>query len=304
VYYHLVATNPTGTGASGSAAITFNALPATPPGLWTVNYQITNNILNFSAGNYGLGNYVGRGILGGGTYWNPMPDLAGAFIGVNNLTSASDLRDDGLTHSGVYCSLVLVGGFTSASVPQPDSSDIGNLLYQIVQCWNSANELQFHGLPDGTYNVCFYGSDGSYADRGTTFVAHDTLNGDHTASTVNAAPGIPLQEGVNFALMTNVHVSGGTLNVDVLPTTPVPSHDPNTEADFNGAQIQLVSLDAVQTPVTITNSFNGTNLTLNWPKGILQTSTNLLGPWSPIYAPSPYSVPTTNSMRMYRVQVQ
>lgn len=304
VFYRLTALNSLGAGANNSAAITFNALPATPPGLWTVNYQITNNVLNFATTTTGLGHYTGRGILGGGTYWNVLPNTAGAFVGQNNMTSVSDLRDDGTTHSGIYCTLLTVGGFSSASAPQPDSSDIGNLINQMVQCYTFTNGLQFHGLPDGTYNVCFYGCDGSFADRGTTFVVHDSLNGDQSASTINASPSVPLQQGNNFVVMTNVHVSGGTLNVDVLPTPVVPKYNPNTEADFNGAQIQLVSLDVAPPNVTLTGTRNGANLLLNWPQGILQTATNVLGPWTPIYAPAPLTVPATNSVQLYRVQVR
>jgi hypothetical protein len=179
-------------------------------------------------------------------------------------------------------------------------------LDQMVQCYSFTNGLQFHGVPNGTYNVCFYGCDGTFADRGTTFVVHDSLNGDQSAATVNASPIVPLQQGNNFVVFSNVHVSGGTLNVDVLPTPVVPKYNPNGEADFNGAQIQLVSLDAVQPPVTLSATFNGTNLSLTWPQGILQSSTNLLGPWTPVFTSSPATVPVsnTNSVQLYRVQVK
>jgi hypothetical protein len=172
----------------------------------------------------------------------------------------------------------------------------------MVQCWTATNELQFHNVPDGTYNLCFYGCDGTFADRGTTFVVHDPQNGDQTAGTVNASPIVPLQQGNNFVVFTNVHVSGGTLSVDVLPTPVVPKYNPNTEADFNGAQIQLVSLDSP--PVFLTNSVSGGNLTLNWSQGTLQTATNLLGPWTDIASPSPVSVGTTNKEQFFRVKVR
>src|SRR6185312_1099383 len=125
VNYRLLASNQAGSGANNPTAITFNALPPTPPGLWTVNFQITNNVLNFATTSTGLGHYTGRGILGGGNYWNVLPDTAGAFAFMANLTSASDLRDDGVTHSGISLSLVGCGGFSSASAPQPDSTDVG-----------------------------------------------------------------------------------------------------------------------------------------------------------------------------------
>ncbi|HXS69862.1 MAG TPA: hypothetical protein VN761_13540, partial [Candidatus Polarisedimenticolia bacterium] len=303
VNYRLLASNQAGSGANNPTAITFNALPPTPPGLWTVNFQITNNVLNFATTSSGLGHYTGRGILGGGNYWNVLPDTAGAFAFMANLTSASDLRDDGVTHSGISLSLVGCGGFSSASAPQPDSTDVGNLVNQMVQCYTFTNGLQFHNVPDGTYNLCFYGCDGTFADRGTTFVVHDPQNGDQSAGTVNVSPIVPLQQGNNFVVFTNVHVSGGTLNVDVLPTPSVPKYPSNTEADFNGAQIQLVSLDA-GSQVFLTNSVSGGNLTLNWSQGTLQTATNLFGPWTDITSAPPVSVGTTNKEQFFRVKVR
>jgi len=279
--------------------------------LWTVNYQVTNNVLNYTTG-AGIGHYTGRGILGTGNYWNVLPDNAGASGYIWELTSVSDLRDDGATHSGIYCTVYGgSSGFGSSTAVQPDSSDIGNLLYQWVTVYSTNSSLQIDGLSDGTYNLCFYGCDGYFDDRGTTFVAHDAKNGNQTAGTVNASPILPLQQGVNFVVMSNVHVAGGTLDVDILPTSPVPTHNPNGEADFNGMQLQLVSYDVPAPTVVLnnsvtTNGVGGSSMTLSWPDGILQTSTNLLGPWTPIYSPSPVTTPvsTTNAARFYRVKVE
>lgn len=312
VYYQLVASNLITSVTNSSVSATFNALPASPAGLWTVNFQVTNNVLNYTTGG-GVGHYVGRGILGTGMYWNILPDTAGAWGYVARIDSVSDLLDDGTTHSGIYCTLFNASGFGSATSVLPLSSDIGNLLYQWVTIGTTpTNALQFHGVPDGTYNLAVYGIDGTWADRGTTFVVHDALNGDQTKSTVNAAPAVPLAEGNNFVLFTGVHVSGGTLNVDVGPTSPVPTHDPNTEADINAAQLQLVSLDVPAPTVTLTSQYtpangstNGT-LTLSWTEGMLETATNLLGPWTTIYAPSPITITMTmtNAVQFYRVKVQ
>jgi hypothetical protein len=305
MYYHLVAGNGCASATNNAAAVTFTALPAAPAGVWTVNFEVTNNVLSYTSGG-GVGYYAGRGILGGGGYWNVLPDNAGAFGYLSQLMSVSDLRDNGSTHSGIYCSVVGgSSGFGSATAVQPDPSDIGNLLYQWVTVYTTNNSLQFSGVPDGTYNLCLYGCDGSFNDRGTTFRVHGA-NGDQTASTVNGSPILPLQNGVNFVVFTNVHSVGGTLNVDVFPTSPVPTHNPNGEADFNGAQIQLVSFDVPPPTVALKSSLSGSNMTLNWSEGILQTATNLLGPWTPIYSPSPATVPivTTNSAQFYRVRVE
>jgi hypothetical protein len=111
---------------------------------------------------------------------------------------------------------------------------------------------------------------------------------------------------VNFVLFNNVHASGGTLNVDVQPTSPVPSHDPNGEADVNGAQLQLVSYDIPAPTVMLTNTVSGSSMTLNWSQGILETTTNLLGSWTSIYAPAPIALPITktNATQFYRVRIQ
>ncbi len=311
LYYRLTASNPVGAATNNPAAVTFTALPATPAGLWTVNFQVTNNVLNYTTG-AGIGHYSGRGILGTGNYWNVLPDNQGAFGYIWQLTSVSDLLDDGATHSGIYCSVYGgSSGFGSSTAVQPDSSDIGNLLYQWVTSQNTNNSLQFYGVPDGTYNLCFYGCDGYFNDRGTSFRAHDALNGDQVAGTINASPILPLQQGVNFVVMSNVHVAGGTLYVDILPTSPVPTHDPNGEADFNGVQIQLVSYDVPPPTVSLnnyvtTNGVGGSSMNLSWSQGILETSTNLLGPWTPIYSPSPVTLPisTTNPAQFFRVKVQ
>ena len=228
-------------------------------------------------------------------YWNVMPENGGAFDFASRIDSLTDLKDDGATHSGIYCTFFSGSSFGSATVAQPDSSDVGNLLYQWVTISTVTNAIQFHGVPDGTYNLVFYGCDGSFNDRGTTFTVHDALNGNQTAGTVNASPILPLQQGVNFVLFNNVHASGGTLNVDVQPTSPVPTHDPNGEADVNGAQLQLVSYDIPAPRVMLTNTVSGSSMTLNWSQGILQTTTNLLGSWTSIYAPAPITVPITKT---------
>lgn len=192
--------------------------------------------------------------------------------------------------------------FSSATTVLP-SADIGNLLYQFTSIGNPTNALQFHGVPDGNYNLAVYACDGSFGDRGSTLVAHGA-NGDQTQSTVNASPIVPLAVGVNTVLFTNVQVVGGALSVDVFPNSPLPTHNPNTEADINAAQLQLVSYATVPPVVTLNQSFSGSTFTLSWPQGVLQTATNLFGPWTPISSPSPVSVVTTNKDQFFRVKVR
>jgi len=302
-YYQLVGMNGSGSGTSAPVSVTYTALPATPPGIWTANYQITNNVLNYGTASTGVGHYVGRGVLGTGMSWNVIPVLVGAFNGFGSISSVSDLTDDGATHSGVYCTMNNGSSSFSSATSVLPSADVGTLLYQFTSIGNPTNALQFHGVPDGNYNLAIYACDGSFGDRGTTLVVHGA-NGDQTQSTVNQSPIVPLAVGVNTVLFTNVQVSGGTLNVDVLPNTPLPTHDPNTEADINAAQLQLVSYATTPPAVTLGLSGNSPALTLSWPQGILQTATNVLGPWTPLYSPSPVSVGTTNMDQFFRVKVR
>jgi len=300
VHYRLTASNPIATSAGAEATATFLPLPATPPGVWTANFQITNNVINYSTGT-GIGHYSGRGILGSGGFWNPVPNLGGAFGYVAQITSASDFKDDGVSSSGVTCIVSNTSSFGSGTSVLP-TWDIGQLLYQWVTITAPQNALQLTGLPAGTYNLACYGVDGSFADRGTTFIIHDALNGNQTNGTVNVSPGAPLSQGMNFVLFTNVHASG-TLVIDIPPTTPVPSHDPNGEADFNGVQLQLVSLDPPLV-FNVTNSWNGSQMTLSWPSGgTLLESTNITGPWTTNVNASPYTFTPVGPLKFFRVRI-
>lgn len=309
--YQLKASNLAGSATNAPVAVVFNALPASPAGLWTVNFQVTNNVLSYAPGSGGLGYYSGRGILGQGSYWNAVPDLSNS----GNIVSVSDLKDDGVTHSGIYCYMNGAGyAFSSATAPNPVSADIGNFLNQWANYYssNNVNGLQFKGVPDGTYNLTIYDADSVWNDRGATFTVHDTKNGDQSGSTENDLLGAgawPLSLGGNFVLFNNVHVSGGTLSCDVAANGGITSHPGSTEVDFNGAQLQLVSLDVLPPTVYLTNTVSGSSLNLmnlSWSQGVLETSTNLLGPWTPIYSPSPLTVPitTTNSTQFYRVKAE
>jgi hypothetical protein len=307
IYYQLVATNPAGSGTNAPVVVTFNALPASPAGLWTANFEVTNDVLDYAtSASSGTGHYVGRGILGAGMYWNILSETAGAFGYEASLSSVSDLRDDGATHAGVYMSILASEGFSSATAALTSSNDIGNLVYQYTTVETPADALQFQGLPDGTYNLVVYGIDGIFDDRGITVTVHDALNGDQTNSTENdLGPAVPLAQGVNFVLFTHVHASGGTLLADIAGNANIASHPGNTEADMNGAQLQLVSYDVPAPIVTVSGDYAGANrnLALSWPEGILQTATNLAGPWTPVYAPSPITMTTTNRAQFYRVEV-
>jgi PKD repeat protein len=291
VYYQLIATNLFGATTNTPVSVIFNALPTMPAGLWTASFEVTNNLFQ-NIISTGIGNYVGRGILGNGTYWNSVPDYYAYYnISAINLAGVSDWQDDGVTHSGISVSVNTAYGFSSLAGPLIARSDIGNLLDQYVQIYTGTGALKFAGVPNGTYNLALYGSDGTYADRGTTFVVHDPQNGNQAKSTLNAAPPTALAQGNNYVLFTNVHVSGGTLTVDI-NANPSAHGGGNTEADFNAAQIQLVSYDPpvagfsgmptnifVTQTVTFTNTSTGvfTNFAWNFGDGFALTTPSTTG---------------------------
>jgi hypothetical protein len=319
-YYQLVVTNAAGavtnsSGNNGNYVVQVNALPATPPGLWTVNFQPTNNIgANQTVGG-GVGHYVGRGILGTGSYWNILPMILPASGPYNAATiiSVTDFMDDGVTPSGIWCQMNNGGAYDSLGGSLPYSGDIGNLLDQFYRTYYSDGvdgdgALQFFGVPAGTYNLVCYGGSGYTTqganDYGSTYVVFDPVNGNQTNSTAEPSfAGSSLQQGVNFVVFTGVHISG-ELNVDVLANAAT-----GGSAIIQGAQLQLVSYDSVAPGVPLTGTYTkGTatvapTMTLTWPEGFLQTATNLLGPWTTINAESPITLPATNSTQFYRVLI-
>jgi hypothetical protein len=271
---------------------TITVTPVPSGGLWTVDFQMTNNVLGFATSTNGLGQFAGAGVLGTGTYWNPIPDLAGSFGG-GTYTSASDLRDDGVTHSGIYAT-VSGEAFSSAVAPGSPTA-VTTLLDQYLI---ASSGLTLQGVPDGTYNIVLYGIDGSFHDKGATFTVHGA-NGDQSASVANVQDGY-FSPGDNSWLFTNVQVAGGTLLTDIGAY--------HGEAEFNGVQLQLLSYASTLNSTVLTNVFSSVNgtVTLSWPEGTLQTSTNLLGPWTTITLAPPFSYTTATSQKQqyFRLKLQ
>ena len=77
-------------------------------------------------------------------------------------------------------------------------------------------------------------------------------------------------------------------------------------AGLNGFQIiPVASLPSVVPPVvTLQSTVTGSTNVLSWSAGTLQTATNVLGPWTYNYTPSPVTVTMTNAAEFYRVRVQ
>jgi hypothetical protein len=267
--YQLVLTNIYGSATSSVAALALTPIPVN--GLWTVNFAVIgpNNGAPSTQ-------YHGPGVLGNGTFWNALQ--GGQFA------NSTSYCDDGVTPSGINLQAT---NYPGAWYEPNTSSPLTALLDPYV---NTPTAFQFTNVPNGTYNLVVFGMSGTYLDnsRGTEFTVNGVSEDNVFQQDWMFAP------GDNSALFTSVAVTNGGL---LISETPIGLQSDgvtsNTEPDFNGAQLQAVSLE----PVTITSSLNGANLTLSWANyGTLLSATNLAGPWMPVAgAVSPFVVSTTNS---------
>lgn len=277
--YQLVLANAYGSATSSVASVSLAPIPLN--GLWTVNFAVigANNGAPITA-------YAGPGVLGTGTFWNALS--GGRFA------NATSYYDDGLTASGI--------SFQTTNYPgswyQPNSlSPLTKLLDPYI---NTQTAFLVTNLPNGTYNLVVFGMSGTYLNgsRGTAFTVNGVTLDNVFQQDYLFAP------GDNSALFANVRVANGGLLVSEAPIgLQSDGVTPNGEPDFNGVQIQAVSLD----PVTLTTGVSASGLTLTWANyGSLQTATNLAGPWVPVAgAVSPFVVGTTNAgAQFFRVKVQ
>jgi hypothetical protein len=286
--YQVIAANAVGSVTSTVATLSVTIVP--PGGQWTVNFQLTNDTINFatSTTTNGGGRYTGNGVLGSGTYWNTFMNTAGAF-GAGTFPTVTDFRDDGVTHSGIFATVD--GSDDSTLAATPVSNSVSALLDQYVF---DLSTLTFTGVPDGIYNLVIYGVDGGFSHGGNS-ISVNAANGVQSVSTYNTQDAF-FSQGDNTELFTNVQVAGGTLVVGFSTS--------HIESSFNGAQLQLISYSPTISSIYLTNSFANNVLTLNWPEGVLQTSTNLHGPWLNIDVPPPINVNTTNAAQFFRLKLQ
>jgi hypothetical protein len=277
--YQLVLANAYGSTTSSVAPVSITPIPDN--GLWTVNFAI-------AGANNGASStpYSGPGVLGGGTFWNALGGQA------KNTTS---FRDDGVTSSGINFQATNYPG--TWYEPNPQSS----LTKLLDPYYNTQTEFYFTNLPNGTYTLVVFGMAGTYLDdsRGTAFTVNGVTVNNVFQQDLMFAP------GDNSALFTNVVVTNGGLVIDETPIGLQSDSTPNGEPDFNGVQIQAVSLNTVVLSQTYSGGSGGT-LTLSWPSGTLVSTTNLVtGPWVPVAgAVSPFQVSATNNATFFRVKIQ
>ena len=290
--YRCIATNGAGKATSSVAQVTFVPSP-TNAGLWTMNFCVP------SAANTGPNTpYVGPGVLASTNttaYWNALQG--------GNMQNATGLLDDGVTPSGVKVSATngYLGTFCSG-VP------CNNLLLdQYCQIMDTNNGLNFFftQVPRGIYNLALYGCTASYANRGVGFtvITNGVIAGATQWVTNNLwnAGDLSFTPYDNTVVFTNLLVVNGKLQVNASIARAVPLYTNSTEADFNGAQLQLVTAG----PDIWSCATKGTNVVLRWGGGGLQQSTNLTpgvgSGWVTNTAVSPYTFAPTGAVRFFRV---
>jgi hypothetical protein len=294
--YEVVAANSIGTNTSGVGTLTVTVVP--PGGQWAVNFQVTNDTISFATSTSGGGQYTGNGVLGSGNYWNTFVNTAGAF-GNGTFNTATDFRDDGVTHSGIFASVN--GSDDSTLGSTPPSTNISALIQQFVY---GTTTLTFTGVPDGIYNLVIYGIDGAFANGGDILTVNAT-NGTQMATT-SFLQTLFFEQNDNATLFTNVEVDGGTLVVNVAGNTAADQAGTYYNASFNGAQLQLISYDTSITNIQLSQVYSAANktITLTWPEGVLQTTTNLTSAWTDIVSTSPITVSATNKAQFFRLKVE
>ena len=221
-------------------------------------------------------NFVGHGVLGTNFYWNV---LSGSLFA----NTPPSLLDDGQTVSGINLGATNYGNGSWYGV--------GNLLLLDQFCFFGTNgtSFVFSNVPNGRYNLAAYLCDGPDLNRGTTITVKGVPK-----SIANAQDMFFLPD--NTVIYTNLVVTNGMLEMHLQPYD-VPLHPPNTEGDFNGAQLELITAGPRPYPPV----WNGTNLTLTWVGGGLQESTNVLGPWVTNPGVSPFTFTPTGYMQFFRV---
>ena len=255
-------------------------------GLWTVNYAFA------TTNGGGLGNpFIGRGVLGTGTYWNAL-----GTNGASQVTNTASFLDNGSTVSGI--------NFTSQT---GDSVGLTSSLYRGVPTNNllldtfatlgsvTPTPFVFSPIPNGKYNLAVYACVGSWLDRAASITV---LTNGVSAGTKGLTN---VQDSVfatidNLAIYTNLLVMNQKLEVDIvfLPTAAHTNTD-SGEADFNGAQLQLLKYAPA-----ITN-LNMATHTLSWRGGGLYHATNVLGTWETNPFVSPFTFTPTGHMQFFRI---
>ena len=284
--FRCTATNLYGAATSSVAVVTTLPIVNYNKGLWTVNFAVPSTV------NGGPGTpYVGPGLLGTNTYWNA--------VGGNPFENATSLRDDGSTYSGVMIGVTnaSVGTFSSLGNDSPMDNALLDQYAQVLDTVNGMNFF-FTQVPNGRYNVALYGCTAAYVDRGAGFTVYTNGVSAGTQWITNKQDTFFLPYD-NAVVYTNLVIANGALQVNESIALATPAHTSSGEADFNGAQLELITYGP--NVLSLTNS--GTNLVLTYAGGFVLQSTNVTGPWTTntTVGAGAVTINPTGQMKFYRV---
>lgn len=303
--YVCIVTNSYGSATSSVIAVTAQTF-VTPASGFTVNFAV-------APGSTASEVYNGQGAYSdpGNNLWNPFPGTPGvptglAFTSASNQTLVTATLDYGFNNGA--------NGNTTNGTPSwllsyEDAVNAGSP--GIGGTTNPEGQLIIHDLPQGAYKLYIYGANYD-GDRGSIFTfdptnggvadggTNSTLNGSIIGENAIANGVCTFAEGDNYVFFTNVVADPtGAITMYYVPN---PSGFLTGEAPFNG--VQIVGNVVVHPALAIQKS--GTAEILTWTPniGVLQSSTNVLGPYVSITgSTSPYTNSISGAQEFFRVSV-
>jgi len=273
---------PLGGGASSSVSI----FPT--PAIWTANFCLTNDALGQGGA---VLPFTGPGVINTGTIWNAV-NYAVATVQTPPLTNVSSTNDIGtITNTGV--SVAIYPNGTSYSVIYQTAAGGSMLLkdYASFASGTSQGNGMTLTMPPGFYNVFIIGNASSFGSRSMTWTVHNTSL-TYNNGTANWTSYVL---GQNCIIFTNVLATNGVLTFSDSATTA-------GNAPWNGLQVQYIGPYSASTmPLTVTMS--GKTPVLTYLNATLESSTSVLGPWTPVVdAPAPvYGVTNTYSVPSFTI---
>ncbi|MDB6019205.1 MAG: Chitinase [Pedosphaera sp.] len=214
-----------------------------------VNYDVPGSSISGvggTAGNGTFNNFTGQGGLAdpGHNYWNPV---------VRNGTTSFGILSDSTNVSPI--TLTFNAGGAYAGHAQGAMGTPSGL--EIFYCYAGNSSIftnTLNNVPAGTYNLYLYGKNGSFSDRGTTFTVWSDLSASSSLSTVNTST-TAFTQGNDYVVISNVTVgAAGQIFFSYKGNSAVIySGSANNEGEFNGLQLQTVTVTAVpKAPVFLT----------------------------------------------------
>ncbi len=164
----------------------------------------------------------------------------------------------------------------------------------VVNGANPVGSFVLHNVPPGVYNLYLYGANYDN-DRGASFTVnsgspHNGLNG--ATNDFSGGPASSFVEGANYVYFTNVIRTVDGLITGTWGPVSNPFSGNSGEGDFNG--LQLVKVATAPPILSIGVSAGIATMKWNPGVGVLQSATNVAGPYIDIpAAATPYIAPVS-----------